>query len=341
MTEPSLHARCAALVQELGLASAQDVRSVQPLAGGVASDIAKVSLPGRENCVKFALAKLKVAEDWQAPVHRNAAEYAWLQVAAKVAPNAAVQLFGQSQRDHGFAMEFLDGRQVYLWKAAMLAGDSLGDEAAMVGDLLGRIHAASWAPGFDTSPFHNADDFFALRIEPYLLFTATKHPKLAARLTWLADQLARCQDTLVHGDVSPKNILMRDGAPVILDAECASMGDASFDLAFCLNHLVLKAVYLPGSRGELLANCLAFWRAYAAQAHKAGGLILDDLEARTCGLLPALMLACVDGKSPVEYLSAGEQDQVRSLAIPLIEKPVARLEALISSLAKGLEGANS
>ena len=94
---------------ELGLAGPQDEVEAEPLTGGVASDIARVRIGEQSYCVKFALSKLKVEADWFAPVHRNAAEYAWLEIASKIAPESAVKLFGRSDTEHGFAMEFLEG----------------------------------------------------------------------------------------------------------------------------------------------------------------------------------------------------------------------------------------
>lgn len=307
---------------------------VRPLAGGVASDIAVVSLPGREVCVKFALAKLKVAEDWHAPVHRNKAEFAWLSAATACVPENVPKLFGWSADDNGFAMEFLTGETVYLWKDALLAAAPDRGEAQAVAAVLGRIHAASTAPDFDRSPFQNRDDFRALRLEPYLSFTARKHPDLAPQLTELVTSLYEADAVLVHGDVSPKNILFRDGEPIILDAECATMGDPSFDLAFCLNHLLLKALHLPASQKVLLASVLRFWSSYAPLVDWED---VADLEARVAALLPALMLARVDGKSPVEYLSEASQARVRALAVPLIARPVRRLVDLTGVITEDCE----
>lgn len=330
----TLEQRCRSLIVDLGLGQASDVREVTALTGGVASDIARVKVGDRNYCVKFALPKLKVAADWHAPVQRNAAEYAWLQVAANVVPQSAVQLFGRSDTAHGFAMEFIDGDAVYLWKSAMLAGQPLRGEAALVGDMVGRIHAASTAPGFDTSAFQNRDDFRDLRIEPYLSFTALAHPDLAPGLNELADMLYACNDVLVHGDVSPKNILIRDGNPIILDAECATMGDACFDVAFCLNHLALKSLHVTALRNDLLAAIGEFWEAYRPH------IIWEQpaaLEARITRLLPALMLARVDGKSPVEYLDETARDQVRTLSVPLIRRPVTTLTEFVRQLTTGLK----
>ena len=181
--------RCRDLVAEIGLAEPGDVRAATPLTGGVASDIALVDLGARKVCVKFALGKLKVAEDWRAPVHRNRAEYAWLEFARSVAPRNAPELYGRSEALNGFAMEHVTGEDVYLWKSALLAEAPDRGEAEAVGHALGRIHAASTRPGFDRSPFGNRDDFHALRLEPYLVFTAGRHPQVAARLNALVADL--------------------------------------------------------------------------------------------------------------------------------------------------------
>ena len=327
--------RCRRLLVELGLCAPGQPLTVTPLTGGVASDIALVQTGSASYCVKFALAQLKVAQVWRAPVRRNNAEYHWLLAASQVASASVPRLYGRSDREGGFAMEYLSGDQVYLWKSALLQGLPDRGEVAGVGTVLGQIHAASTVPGFDAAPFQNRDDFHALRLEPYLLFTATRHPALSDRLHALANRLYKADRVLVHGDVSPKNILFRGDIPVILDAECATMGDASFDVAFCLNHLVLKALHLPQSRARLLANVLQFWTAYAAK------VIWEDpvtIEARICELLPALMLARVDGKSPVEYLSEADRAIIRQVSAPLIAEPVRRLAGLVLSLTQQFEG---
>lgn len=335
---PSLSQRCTDLIRELGLGRPEDVGEIIALTGGVASDIAVVTVGNRRYCAKFALPKLKVAADWRAPVERNAAEYAWLKVASDLVPESAVRLYGRSETAHGFAMEYVTGAEVYLWKTALLNGAAPRGEAASVGDMIGRIHAASAQPGFDRSRFQNRDDFRALRIEPYLTYTAGIRPELGAHLTHLADMLYAGDATLIHGDVSPKNILFRDGGPVILDAECATMGDPSFDPAFCLNHLALKAVHLPQSRAALLAEIGAFWQAYTVHVNWED---VAALEVRVAALLPALMLARIDGKSPVEYLDETRREQVRQLAVPLIASPPTTLPALVSALDTGMKDMNA
>jgi len=333
--DPDFVARCRRLLVELDLCAPGDTLTITPLTGGVASDIVMVQCGAARYCVKFALAKLKVAEVWRAPVHRNRAEYHWLKAASRVVPAAVPKLFGQSDREGGFAMEYLAGDQVFLWKTALLQARPDKGEAALVGDTIGRIHAASTKAGFDATPFQNRDDFHALRLEPYLLFTATRHPDLANQLQAMADRLYAADSVLVHGDVSPKNILFRADRPVILDAECATMGDPAFDVAFCLNHLILKALHLPQSQDRLFANVVQLWRAYASHVTWENPI---DIEARICDLLAALMLARVDGKSPVEYLTEAERAVIRAVAPMLMAQPAARLTDLIGVLTPFFKG---
>jgi 5-methylthioribose kinase len=98
----------------------EDVSSVQPLTGGVASDIAAVDFDGRKVCIKFALSKLRVADDWHASVDRNRAEYAWLEFAGRVVPGSVPELFGRDADLNGFAMEFLKGEDIYNWKTELM-----------------------------------------------------------------------------------------------------------------------------------------------------------------------------------------------------------------------------
>ncbi len=330
----TLEERCRKLVAALELGTDNDVVSITPLTGGVSSDIALVDLGTRKVCVKFALDQLKVLEEWHANVDRNQAEYLWLQFVSSIAPPSTPGLYGNSVELNGFAMEYVEGHGVYLWKAALLEGQPERGEAEKVGTVLGLIHRASDASKPLSKGFQNQKDFYDLRLEPYLVFTATRHPQLAPKIHALVDMLNNHQLVLIHGDVSPKNIMFRQGEPIFLDAECATIGDPSFDISFCLNHLILKAVHIRSSRNNLLTSIKKFWAAYRTQ------ITWEEtaaLEKRVCALLPALMLARVDGKSPVEYLDANEQTQVRSLAISLIEKPEDSLEDLVNRLSRSLE----
>ena len=324
-----LENQCAALLLELGLITAADDIHATALTGGVASDIAKVTVGNKTYCVKFALHKLKVKADWFAPIQRNRAEYAWLKFASEVNPDGAVELFGQSDAMNGFVMTFINETDSYLWKDNLLAELPDKQEAILVGGALGRIHAASIQEGFDKCAFMNSDDFHTLRIEPYLLHTAKQHTDISSGIENVSAELNRSEQVLIHGDVSPKNIMFRSGHPVILDAECATMGDPSFDVAFCLNHLILKAIHLAQSRKRYIDNAQELWRTYELHVKWEA---TADFEFRLCRLLPMLMLARVDGKSPVEYLTSVQQNLVRSISRHYIFSPVDQVTELLHGI---------
>jgi aminoglycoside phosphotransferase (APT) family kinase protein len=287
-----------------------------PLAGGVSSDIWRVDLPQRSLCIKRALPQLKVAQEWNAPTERNAYEWAWINFAAGHCPGAVPEPIASDPVQGVFAMRFLAPDRYAVWKRLLLEGRAEPSIAAQVGTIIAQLHAASAGNAELARRFATDAIFHAIRLEPYLLATAVAHPDLEPRLRALAERSAATRLALVHGDVSPKNILLGPQGPVFLDAECAWYGDPAFDAAFCLNHFLLKCVARPRSADDYLGCFDAFAAAYFAgvtwepRAH---------IESRIASLLPALFLARVDGKSPVEYITE-ERDRrlVRETARPLV-----------------------
>ena len=304
--------------------------TIEPLTGGVSSDIVRIRLAdGREFCAKRALRQLKVKTVWEAPLERNHYEIAWLRCAGAIVPGAAPRVIGEDA-EHGIALlEYLPPADYLLWKAELLAGRADDRVPAAVAVALGRIHAATLEDQAVAAAFPTDHLIDALRLDPYLRFTASRHPDLAPQILAVLEATARHKLALVHGDVSPKNILIAkaDGHPVLLDAECAWYGDPAFDAAFCLNHLVLKSVHLPQLGPQLLRQAAGFaatWLSHFPERHRRA------LEARTAALLPCLMLARVDGKSPVEYLVAEGQQRVRDIAMPLIRQPPGEIAEILA-----------
>jgi Ser/Thr protein kinase RdoA (MazF antagonist) len=297
-----------------------------PLTGGVSSDIWLVELPDRAICIKRALPALKVAAEWLVPVERSRYEYAWLKTVSAILPDAVPPLLGQSDDATMFATGYLDPDEAPLWKGRLLRGEIDEHFAGAVGHALGRIHAATSDDKAVADGFRSDTLFHALRLDPYLSATADRHADLAPMLRALAETTARTKRALVHGDVSPKNILMGKRGPVFLDAECAWYGDPAFDLAFCLNHLLLKRVAVPAAAPRLRA---AFDALAAAYLSHVAWEPRAALEGRCAALLPGLFLARVDGKSPVEYIT-DEKDRraIRHFARPLLLEPVGRLASI-------------
>ncbi|CAN5321885.1 aminoglycoside phosphotransferase family protein [soil metagenome] len=312
-----------AALERMGLTRPGETVRLTPLTGGVSSDIHLVETAERCFCVKRALARLKVSAVWEVSTARNAAEAAWLRTVGQWLPDAVPRILGEDAEAGLFAMDYLPPDDNPVWKAELLAGRVDIAFAATAGRALSVIHAKSAGDPAIAQQFANDDTFEAIRIEPYLRATGRAHPALAARFDALAATTLATRCALVHGDVSPKNILCGEKGPVFLDAECAWYGDPAFDIAFCLNHFLLKGARSGAPRSIYCDAFTAFRDAYFAAVpwEDAAGL-----EARAAALLPALLLARIDGMSPVEYLTADrERDSVRHFAIPLIAAPPLRL----------------
>lgn len=293
-----------------------------PLPGGVSSEIYQIHDGDRVFVVKRALPKLKVAADWFADTSRNTYEQAYLRYVDQIIPGAVPQIIHADPESGYFAMEFLDG--FVNWKQEMLAGVFSKEIAMQAGQTLGVIHATSWGDPVVARDFDVIENFDQLRIDPYIRVSAYKHPEIATMLLEEAQRLRLSRQCLMHGDYSPKNMLHRDARLVVLDCEVACHGDAAFDLAFLLNHLMLKAlVHAP--RSPVLPDL--FEQCCLAYADALGPRAPEVLDA-TVRLLPMLMLARVDGKSPVEYLDEPQQQHVRAFAIEQIKRRSTDLSTL-------------
>jgi len=299
---------------------------ITALEGGVSSDIRLVELDGRRLCVKRALPRLKVAQLWEAPIARNGFEWAWFEVAGAICPDAVPQLIAHDEAAGLFVMGYLEPAQYPLWKTQLRDGVADRATAASVGERLAQIHNATADRADIAARFATDEGFQAIRLEPYLLATARAHPDRAVALGALVEITAATRLVLVHGDVSPKNILIGPRGPVFLDAECAWFGDPAFDLAFCLNHLLLKCLWTPTASNGFL-DC--FEGLAARYLERVAWERPADLEARAARLLPGLLLARIDGKSPVEYITAEtDKNLVRRVARRLLADPVARIAAV-------------
>ena len=309
-----------AFLRKHGLAAPDEVPLATALSGGVSSDIWRVDLGSGPICVKRALPRLRVEQLWEVPVERNRYERMWIETANTIIPGVAPKVLAAD--DAGcFAMELLEGYP--LWKAELAEGRADRDFAVKVGGSLARIHAATAKDKDCPAKFDTDKNFHAIRLEPYLIAAAKVHPALSPVLENLVARTANTKLALVHGDVSPKNILIGPRGPVFLDAECAWYGDPAFDLAFCLNHLLLKGLWVPVRRKAFLQCYDVLAEAYLAGVNWEPRAAI---ELRAATLLPGLLLARVDGKSPVEYLKAdADKDFVREIASRFLRAPPATL----------------
>ncbi len=291
------------MLQRDGLLQHANAR-LTALTDGVSSEIYRVDDGGRSFVVKRALPKLKVKDEWLANVDRNRYEKLFIEYVGGFLPDSVPHLMpGPNDRGY-FAMELL-GTEFVSWKKLLLRGEARAEHAKQAAGILGAIHAHSANDADVAARFNTTKNFTELRIDPYLLTTAGRHPDLKHLIHAEAERLASTRLCLVHGDFSPKNMMISPSRFVLLDCEVAWYGDPAFDVAFLLTHLLLKGLYHSPHQLGLDAMSRSFWERYVQIAQCA--IDCAALELRVARLLLMLLLARVDGKSPVEYLTQTAQ----------------------------------
>lgn len=321
----------------MGLADAEDHPEIVPLTGGVSSLIVRVDTRkgsrGAVFCIKQALPELKVTSHWRAPLARNHAELAWIREVATIVPDAVPEILGEDAPSYCFAMAWLAPEQHPVWKTQLRDGQIYPEFAAQVARCLALIHATTAGQTALSEQFAYDQNFFELRLDPYFGAAAAVHPDCASVLHDLITQTAGNRLALIHGDVSPKNILAGPAGPIFLDAECAVYGDPAFDVAFCLTHLIAKCLWRPARTDDYLACFDAFTAHYFAGVNWEK---VETLEARTSKLLAAILLARVDGKSPLEYLTESDRPRLRAFARRWLLSPANRLADMRAAWKKEL-----
>lgn len=302
---------------------------LMPLTGGVSSEIYLVEDGSNKFVVKRALAKLKVKDDWFADVSRNASERNYLEVVGRLLPENVPQiLFADSDAGY-FGMEFL-GDRFANWKQLLLAGDCRPEHAELAGKILGEIHRRTRGDQSLRRQFDTTSNFRQLRLEPYLLKTGLRHPELREFFVAEVARIETTRECLIHGDFSPKNILIHGDRMVLLDCEVAWYGDPAFDVAFLLNHFFLKWLRHAPLEVGMKKMITRFWRQYLVSAQS----LPDIFAGRVLRLLPLLLLARVDGKSPVEYLDPARQEFIRNFVATELRDVRIDLQSFVQSWAE-------
>ena len=304
------------------------------LTGGVSSVIALAHTARGPICVKRALPKLKVSAEWFAPVERNRAEVAWMKIAGKVVPHAVPRILGEDAQAMAFAMEWLDPQRYPVWKAQLRDGvvdvPPRAPSAPRSAPCIARPRA---------TPASRATSRTTTRSTPFDWNPISRRahgririmPRRCAISSWSRRRRSTSWSTATS---VPRTSWWVPNGPVLLDAECAWFGDPAFDLAFCLNHLLLKCRWRPTSATAFLACFDALAESYLNHVDWEPR---EELERRTAHLLAGLLLGRIDGKSPVEYLTADtDRDRVRQFALRHLAAPVARLATLRTRWAEDL-----
>jgi len=284
----------------LGLMSPGEQPLFTELTGGISSEIYKVDLALGPVCVKRALPTLKSDPDWHVPVGRSNAEYEWLQTAQKIFPGMAPDPIGFDRESNIVVMAFLDPDKYPNWKDQLRDGNVDPRFAALTAERLVGLHNATAGLTDIAETFDNDQIFYDIRLEAYFVAAGRTVPVVKDVLAEVVQETQEARCALVHGDVSPKNILVGDAGPVFLDAECAWYGEPAFDAAFCLTHFLLKAIWKPQWRDGYAACHSAFRETYL---DAADWIDHRELDRRITRLHLGMLLARVAGRSKVEYIT--------------------------------------
>jgi aminoglycoside phosphotransferase (APT) family kinase protein len=291
------------------------------LMGGVSNRTVLVERAGGPEWVlKQALAKLRVATDWfSSPerIHQEALGLRWLH---ELAPPGSIPRFLFEDHEHHILAMTAVPRPHENWKTMLLRGEIVPDHVRQFGRLLADIHHGAMSRRAELEPIFRDTSFFeSLRVEPYYAFSGRQTPAAAEFLEALIAETRATRRSLVHGDFSPKNVLVREERLVLLDHEVIHWGDPAFDLGFSLAHFLSKAHHFPA------------WRAEFARAAHLYRQSYDDRssEQRAVRHVLGCLLARVDGRSPLEYLGSAERGRQRAAVLRLMAKPPAGIGPLI------------
>ncbi len=330
-------------LREKGHIGAREQLVVRLLEGGVSNRTVWV---GRENgkdlVVKQALEKLRVKEDWFSDPARIHREAEGIRLLERMAPPGRITPLVFEDHDHLLlAMEAVPAPHTN-WKEDLLQGNVDTDIVGQFGQCIGQIHATFQTDTYPVDGLVWKQDFFeSLRVEPYYQFAAQQVPAAQSFLHKLISDTRELQLTLVHGDYSPKNILVHDGQLVLLDHEVIHIGDPAFDIGFSMAHLLGKAHHLPAYRAAFISAARLYWTTYCTSVEGARWLSdpksFGNFEQRTVRHSLGCMLARVAGRSPLEYLSDDEKTRQQAAVIALMNTLPDSLESMMDQFAEKLE----
>jgi 5-methylthioribose kinase len=308
--------------------------TTRTLRGGVSNKTVLLQRPdGTCWVLKQALPKLRVQADWFSDPARIKVEANALRFLPLVTPaNTIPKLLFEDPEQHLLAMEAVPEPHEN-WKEQLMGGRLEAGLIGQFGRLLASIHHRSYERSQEMfTVFEDRRFFESLRLEPYYQFTAERLPEAAPfLLDVIAANRSHCV-TLVHGDYSPKNILVYEGRLILLDHEVVHFGDPAFDLGFSLTHLLSKGHHLKEQRSTFLAAAVEYWKAYQAETEAAAWF--TGVEHRAVNNTVACLLARTSGRSPLEYLTEDERRKQTEAALNLVSRRPATVPALVEAFGR-------
>lgn len=320
-----------------GLVAPGELVTATACEGGVSSFVIRLDRPGRAGLiVKQALSKLRVRDDWfSSPVriHREALALRWLE---RLAPPDTVPCLRFEDPDlHVIGMDEVP-RPHATWKSLLMEAPPRPLHVEPAADLLASIHLRAAERHTELAgAFEDRSFFVTLRLDPYYRTAAGRTPDAAPFLQRLIDDTLDHAVTLVHGDYSPKNILIHHDRLYLIDHEVAHWGDPAFDVGFALTHLLSKAHHLPAFRAPLIEAARGFAERYLSRV--AGASLGEDLAGRCGRHTLGCLLARIDGRSPLEYLTDAERALQRRIVLGLMGRQPSHVMTVVHQFGGALE----
>lgn len=326
----------AAYLERIGRITPNEAIVARKLTGGVSNRTVLVKRPNGEAWVlKQALAQLRVQVPWFSDpnrIHREARGLRWLQ---KLAPAGHIPAFLFEDHEYHVLGMAAVPEPHQNWKVMLLGGQICRDHVLQFGQLLGDIHRRAYEERSAVAPaFADRSFFESLRLEPYYAYTAEQIPEAADFLYALITDVRRQALSLVHGDYSPKNILIHQDNLFLLDHEVIHYGDPAFDIGFSMTHFLSKAHHLPFYRADFIEAARKYWQTYWGRLGNVTWR--NGLEVRAVRHTLGCILARVAGRSTLEYLTIEEHYRQQEVAVRLMKTPPPSMLALIDQFTGNL-----
>lgn len=314
-------------LREQGQLEPDEQADAEALAWGVSNIVIRIDrATDADFVIKQSRKQLRTQAEWFSQLERIWRELEVMQELEQLLPAGVVpRVLFEDRDNYLFAMEAIaaDHR---VWKAELLDGRVNQTVARELGKYLSAIHRKSFLQEGYQQRWGNWEIFDQLRIDPFYRFIVRSHPEIKEWVAELIEEMSAHRLCLVLADFSPKNILITDEQIHLVDFETAHFGDPAFDLGFFLSHLLLKAIHFQTEETHCIELAETFWESYLSTevvaplepGSESAKMEEPQIGQRTINHLAACMLARVDGKSTVDYLSSAQQDQVRSFALSLI-----------------------
>ena len=297
------------------------------LKGGVSSEVYKVVTKKNIYCIKRSLKKLLVQKEWIVDQNRIYYEYLWLVHCKKILKQNVPVIYDFNKEEKYIIMEYLDNTKYKTLKELYFEKKINFSTIKSISKHLYKIHSLSNDVKTMKIFRRNNQNFFDLRLDPYFNEVARVFPELNDKVKQINKSYRENSSTLVHGDFSPKNILIGKNRILYLDAECCNYGDPVFDLVFFSNHLLIKSMYFESKKKEFLEAFKIFYNHYLKNFNKKNKI---NYLKRIIDMIPIMLLARVDGKSPVEYIKSKKlKNNIREKSFKMIKYKLLDLDDII------------